>query len=289
MLFRSVDQVIAGEAAKISRTSKPLYKKRQSNNEIPWCIASVPTFGWAKKVFPNSSDPKQDLENAIFKMCFIDKEDPLKEWDDMCTENSKRCELLNKYNFKELHYQNSLGTDLHVCLNKDALWAGGAEYLQDGRLSIMNLPTVEVFTTPFYNGTTGVVYSSKPLVYNGVIMDEFMIEFKDGRVINYTAKKGLEMLKSIIEADEYSAYLGEAALVEHESMISSSNILFYETLYDENASCHLALGNGFPSCVKNALDNSKLELLEKGINQSDVHVDFMIGTKDLNIIIFHFL
>ena len=182
-----------------------------------------------------------------------------------------------------MHYTNGLGTDLFVELSDLTIWSGGAETLKDGREAIVNMPTIEVFTTPILSKTEGIVYSSKPLVYNGAIIDEFYLEFKEGKVVNFDAKIGKEVLKSIIEADKNSAYLGEVALVEHDSVISKSNILFYETLFDENASCHLALGAGFPTAIKEGTSKSKEELLNMGVNESDVHVDFMIGTEDLNI------
>ena len=282
-LTNNVDKEKANEVAKTYRTSRPLYKEKQAINEVSWCIAGIPTVAWAKKVFPNSSNSEEDLWNAIFKMCLIDKENPIEEWKKRNKENENICMKLNDYNFKELHYTNSLGTDLHVFLSKDAVWCGGAEKLKDGRSAILNMPTIEVFTSPDYRKTSGIVYSSKPLVYNGGIINDFMIEFKDGKVVNYNAKEGFETLKSIVEGDSHSAYLGECALVEYDSPISASKILFYETLFDENASCHLALGTAFPTCSKNTSNNTIEELLSKGINYSTVHVDFMIGTDDLDI------
>lgn len=282
-LTKDVDDYKAAEVAKTYRTSRPVYKEKQNINEVSWCIAGIPTLQWAKKVFPNSIDPKQDLWNAIFKMCLIDKENPIEEWEKANVEKKLRCDKLNELKLKELHYRNSLGTDLNVCLSKDAIWGGGAEKLKDGRVAILNMPTIEVFTTPDYRKTNGIVYSAKPLVYNGTIIDEFMLKFEEGKVVGFDAKKGLETLRSIIEGDNQAAYLGECALVEHDSPISASKILFYETLFDENASCHLALGAGFPTSVNNTENNTSEQLLEKGINVSTVHVDFMIGTEDLDI------
>lgn len=269
--------------ATTSRVSRKVYKDKQAINEVAWCIASVATERWALKVFPNSNNPKDDLWNAIFKMCYIDTENPIEKWDELVSENRRRCTELNNYKIQKLHYTNSLGTDLYIELSEDAIWSGGDEKLKDGREAIVNMPTIEVFTTPILKKTNGIVYSSKPLVYNGAIIDEFYLEFKEGKVINFDAKEGKEILKSIINGDEQSCYLGEVALVEHDSVISKSNILFYETLFDENASCHLALGAGFPTALKNGETKTKEELLESGCNVSDVHVDFMIGTSDLNI------
>ena len=269
--------------ANTSRTSRKIYKEKQAIGEVSWCIASVATEKWAKKVFPNSLNPKEELWDNIFKMCYVDKENPIEVWDSLVRDNKRRCDELNKYQIKQMHYTNSLGTNLYVELSDLAIWSGGAEVLKDGREVIVNMPTIEVFTTPLLSKTEGIVYSSKPLVYNGAIIDEFYLEFKEGKVVNFDAKEGREVLKSIIEADSNSSYLGEVALVEHDSVISKSNILFYETLFDENASCHLALGAGFPTAIKEGTSKTKEELLQMGVNNSDVHVDFMIGTEDLNI------
>jgi len=148
---------------------------------------------------------------------------------------------------------------------------------------LVNMPSYEIFTSPNYKKTSGIVYSAKPLIYGGGKIDEFYIEFKEGKVINYDAKQGKEILRQIIESDENSCYLGEVALVNNNSPISNTNLVFGTTLFDENASCHLALGDGFPDSLKEGLTMTKEELLRKGINQSKNHVDFMIGTKDLEI------
>ena len=264
-------------SAKISRTSRPLYKKLQLTYEVPWCIASVATLDWAKKVLPNSKDPINDMWELIFKMTLCDKDDPIKEWDEKIEKNKNIVDKLHELKIKTLHYKNKLGTDFKISFN-DNIWCGASTQTKDGRNIIVNMPTEEVFTTPNKYTANGIVYSSKPLVYNSSLIDEFFIEFKDGKVINYDAKIGKEILKSIIEI-ENGNYLGEVALVDKLSPINQSNILFFETLYDENASCHLALGDGFPECIKS--NKTKEEL---GINESKTHVDFMIGTDDLEII-----
>ncbi len=181
-------------------------------------------------------------------------------------------------------YTNSLGTNLTVSLNKGYLFAGGGSYTVDGVYFFANMPTEEIFTSPNYKGTNGVVYSSLPLNYNGNLIEEFKLVFKDGRIIDYDAKIGKEVLKEVIEIDEGSHYLGEIALVPYDSPISNMKTLFYNTLFDENASCHLAIGKGFSECLKDGLTMTKEQLLEKGVNDSLTHVDFMIGTKDLRII-----
>lgn len=275
--LKDIDKEKIAYSAKISRTSRPIYKKLQSTNEVPWCIASVATNEWSKKVLPNSKDPINDMWNLIFKMTLVNKKDPIKEWDNKVKKNNSLVEKLNKLEIKTLHYKNKLGTDFEVGFN-DNLWCGAGAKAKDGRDIIVNMPTEEVFTVPNKYTANGIVYASKPLVYNSSIINDFWIEFKDGKVVNYDAKIGYEVLKSIIEIKNGN-YLGEVALVDKDSPISKSNILFYETLYDENASCHLALGDSFPECIKSNKTNKEL-----GINESKTHVDFMIGTNDLEII-----
>ena len=180
-----------------------------------------------------------------------------------------------------MHYKNNLGTDLTVELPSDVIWNSAAG--EEDSNMLVNIPSYEIFTSPNYKKTSGIVYSAKPLIYGGGKIDEFYIEFKEGKVINYDAKQGKEILKQIIESDENSCYLGEVALVNNNSPISNTNLVFGTTLFDENASCHLALGDGFPDSLKEGLTMTKDELLRKGINQSKNHVDFMIGTKDLEI------
>lgn len=282
-LMNDIDSVKSAAVSKNSILSKPIYKAKQSINEISWCIASVATNSWANKVFNNKSNSKELLWNEIFKMCLVNSEDPIKAWTDKINQTSYKCKKLNDICFKELHYTNKLGTDLHIKLSKDAIWHGGSEKTTDGRIAIFNMPTEEVFTTPIRTGVDGIVYSSKPLVYNGSLIEDFMLKFVNGKVVEFTAKKGYEILKNIIEADENSCMLGEIALVDYNSPISNSGLIFYETLFDENASCHLALGDGFPTCIKGSDNMTKEELLNIGINKSSMHVDFMIGTKDLII------
>ncbi|MGL5479793.1 MAG: aminopeptidase, partial [Clostridium sp.] len=196
----------------------------------------------------------------------------------------KHLEFFNKNNFKYLKMKNSLGTDLKVELPLNHIWCGGSEFTKGGVEFIANMPTEEIFTTPKRDGVNGIVYASKPLNYNGTLINDFNITFKDGEIVNFDAKEGLEALRELINTDEGSKYLGEVALVPYNSPISNSNILFYNTLYDENASCHLAIGEAYPSCIKDGENLSKEELLKIGSNVSLTHVDFMFGTSDLEII-----
>lgn len=280
-IMNDIDSKKLDYSAKLSRTSKPLYRKGQDNNTTKWCIASVSSYGWAKKVFNDSKDSVNKLWDLIFDICLVNTENPIEEWNKKSKLIKKRCDSLNRLNIKTLHYTNSIGTDLYIGLSKNTKWLGADEEICEQQV-ICNMPTEEIFTSPNRNMTRGIVKASKPLVYNGYIIDDFWIKFNDGKVVDFDAKKGKKILEGIIKGDENSCYLGECALVPFDSPISNSNVLFYETLFDENASCHIALGTGFPSCI-DGNGKEKEELLSLGLNVSTVHVDFMIGTQDLKI------
>lgn len=269
-------------ASSSSLNTRKLYREKQLNNEIDWCIAAVATKEWSEIVFPNDNSSYEMLWENIFEICLVNTDNPVEEWDKKIAKNHEMCEKLNSLNIKELHYSSSNGTNLVVGIEKNAVWAGGSSIIK-GREPIVNLPTEEVFTTPNKKLTNGIIYSSLPLVHSSIVIRDIMLEFKDGKVINYNASSGLDELKNIIEMDEESCMLGEVALVDVNSKISQSNILFYETLYDENASCHIALGSGFKECLVGSLDMNDEELENIGYNKSKNHVDLMVGTNDLCI------
>lgn len=276
-IMSDIDKEKIAYTGKIFRTSRPIYKEKQLKYEVAWCIASVATDGWAKKVLPNSQSPKKDLWNLIFEMCLVNKPDPIDAWNKKIDNNNNiRVKKINELKIKKLIYKNKLGTNFEIGFT-DNVWCGAGEQTKDGLPLIVNMPTEEIFTTPNKYTANGIVYSSKPLVYNSSLINNFWLKFENGKVIDYDAEVGKEILKSILDI-ENGNYLGEVALVDVNSPISASNVLFYETLYDENASCHLALGEGFLDCIKS---NKTLE--EVGMNMSKTHVDFMIGTSDLEV------
>lgn len=283
-VFDDIDPEKISKSSYISRTTRPIYKEKQGKYEVPWCIALVSTEISSKKVFPDVVDSKDRLWEEIFKACQIDKDDPIASWDEKVSRNKENSSKLNSLHLQKLHYTNSLGTDLVVELGTDHIWCGADEKMPDGRPLMVNMPTEEIFTSPLRDKTEGIVYASKPLVYNGSLIENFWIRFEKGKVVDFDAETGKEVLDGLINLDEGSCMLGEVALVEYDSPISNSQILFYNTLYDENASCHLALGNGFPSCYKNGVNMTEEELLEVGVNHSNEHTDFMIGTSDLKIV-----
>lgn len=262
------------------------YYDYSMSNKIRWTVVSVPTEAWAVKVFKdsNSKDAVDKLWEVIFDVVRLNNDDPIKAWDEHNKNIAKKLEFLNEYKFKKLHYKNSQGTDLTIELPKDHIWLGGAEKCSSGIEFNANMPTEEVFTLPKRNGVNGTVTSSKPLSYSGNLINNFSLTFEDGKVVDYKAEEGYDTLKDLLESDEGARYLGEVALVPYDSPISNSNIIFYNTLFDENAACHLAFGRSYPICLVNGENLSTEELLDKGANDSIIHVDFMIGTKDLDIV-----
>lgn len=250
--------------------------------KYPWCIAAVATKEWANKLNLSSIN---ELWDIIFKCTLIDKKDPVKAWDEKIKTNTKRRNLLNELKLSKLKYKNSLGTDLEIGLPKDVIWWGAAKKSFDGKKDlIVNMPTEEVYTTPDRNKVNGTVCSSRPIVIKGKIIDKFKLTFKNGKVEKVWASNNEDKLLELIEEFVGMNFLGECAFVDYDSPISRTNMIFNSILIDENASCHLALGRGFPKCIPNGEFMSAAALLENGINRSKNHVDFMVGTSDLSII-----
>ena len=273
----------AAASAKRSKAIKPI--RRKMENKFQWCIAAVPGKGWAKKVFPGmrTSVAIEKLWDAIFTASRI-TDDPIAEWDKHNKDLAKRCEYLNALGIKELHYTASNGTDLKVGMLEDALFMAGGEHTQgSGVYFNPNIPTEEAFTSPKRGEAEGIVYSSLPLSYGGQLINNFWFRFEGGKIVDCGAEENVDMLREMISMDEGASYLGEVALVPYSSPIRKSGILFYNTLFDENAACHLAIGMGFTNVLKDAEKYTDEEARAKGINDSVTHVDFMIGTKDMSI------
>ena len=250
-----------------------------------WCIVSVPTAGWAVKVFPGIPEEQaiQKLWDAIFTAVRANTPDPVGAWQAHKESFEQKTAFLNQQQLKALRYSNSLGTDITIGLPKNHVWAGGGDKTQDGIYFFPNMPTEEIFCTPHKDKVDGIVYSSMPLNYQGTVINSFSIQFEHGRITKVTAEEGLESLQELIAIDEGSHHLGEVALVPYNSPISNMGLIFYNTLYDENAACHFAIGKGFPECFQDGLSKTMEELKQQGMNDSATHVDFMLGTKDLNI------
>ena len=255
------------------------------NSSVTWCVASVPTVLWADLLGYEGTDEEKinQLWETLLKLCRIEGVEPKDTYRHHMAKLRHRCEALNKLDLKALRYTCENGTDLLLELPEGHIWLGGEESSKDGTIFNANIPTEEVFSAPQYNGVNGIVYSTKPLIYHGNTISDFSFTFKEGKIVEYTAKEGYEVLKELVETDEGSHYLGEVALVDHFSPISQSNQIFFETLFDENASCHLAIGASYPTCLKDSDGLSDEELKERGLNHSLTHVDFMIGHERMNI------
>ena len=256
------------------------------NNESQWCVIGLPSVEWAKVVFPDLDEEEafEKLGDALFAVTRVTEDnDPIAEWEAHDKEMAMHADQMNGFSFKTLHFTSELGTDLYVDLVKDHIWVGGGCTTPAGVFFDPNMPTEEVFCMPLKTGVNGIVYSSKPLDYNGKVIEDFWLRFENGKVVEYDAKKEKEALEQLLSFDEGSSRLGEVALVPYDSPVSQSGILFFNTLYDENAACHLALGRAYPENLKGGVEMSKEEYDECGANDSMQHIDFMIGTRETSV------
>lgn len=281
------------EPEKFSRVSKayakPLkaYRNRMMANKNAWCLAALPNLAWAKKVFPELSetDGMEALWNAIFMATRADQPDPVAAWSEHQKNLDEKLNILNTHKFEHLIYKNSIGTNVTVGLPEGHIWYGGADtHIPKGYKFVANMPTEEVFTLPHREKVNGKIVSSFPLNHDGNLIKDFWFEFKEGLVVDYGASENKDLLTAILEQDPESKMLGEVALVPFDSPISNLGLLFYNTLFDENAACHFALGEAYSVCIEGGEDMSEDQLKAKGANCSMTHVDFMVGTKDLEIL-----
>lgn len=283
-LLQGVDPDRLSRASKAAGKALNKYRQYIQSDYVSWTVIGSASQSWADKVFPHlpEKDRVQQLWEAIFKACRIDQEDPVRAWKEHDQQLHKIVEYLNAKKYKKLHYR-APGTDLTIELPEKHVWVGAGSVNKDGIEFMANMPTEEVFTVPKRDGVNGYVTSTKPLSYNGNLIENFTLSFENGKITKVTAEKGEEILKHLIETDEGSHYLGEVALVPHNSPISQTNILFYNTLFDENASNHLAIGSGYAFCIKGGKEMTQEELKENGVNTSITHVDFMIGSEEMDI------
>ncbi|GGE70216.1 aminopeptidase [Priestia taiwanensis] len=283
-LMKGVDPKRLAESAKARGKALDNYRQAAQSNKVSWCVLGYPSQEWADKVFPDA--PKEErfekLWFAILDATRATLDNPIGAWEEHSATLHQKGSSLNEKKYKALHFQ-APGTDLTIELPPTHLWAGGSEKNEDGVPFVANIPTEEVFTLPLKEGANGYVTSTKPLVYQGNIINNFTLTFEKGKVVDVKAEEDLEILQDLIASDEGASYLGEVALVPHESPISQSNLTFYNTLYDENASVHLAIGSAYPVCIENGSEMSAEELKAHGVNTSIVHTDFMIGSADMNI------
>lgn len=260
------------------------FRSYAMSDKVSWSVIAVPSPAWAATVFPDLPQQEQmhALWQAIFETTRITTNDPVKAWQDHNDLLNAKAEMLNDKRYRYLHYE-APGTNLTIELPSAHIWVGAGSHNEKGTPFMANMPTEEVFTTPLKHGVNGTVRSTKPLSYSGNLIEEFTLTFEQGRIVDFTAEKGYEVLKRLIETDEGSHYLGEIALVPNDSPISKTNLIFFNTLFDENASNHLAIGNSYAFCLEGGKTMSKEELEEHGLNSSLTHVDFMIGSEHMNI------
>ncbi|AJS58789.1 aminopeptidase [Paenibacillus sp. IHBB 10380] len=283
-LFNGIDSSKVSTAVKAAAIARETYQGYVRNNKVSWSLIKAPTVAWANKVFADlpEEDRVSAMWDAVFLMNRVGNEDPVAAWREHISHLKQSHERMNAKRYKSLHYR-APGTDLHVEMPEGHLWAGGGGENESGVYFVANMPTEEIYTMPLRTGVNGTVTSTLPLNLNGRLVEGIKLQFKEGRVVEYDAASGREHLTSLLETDEGASYLGEMALVPHDSSISQMNRIFYNTGIDENASCHFALGSAYPVNIEGGTKMSKEELLARGANVSLTHVDFMIGSADLEI------
>jgi len=275
---------LSRSARAISQALNPMRQATQAN-KISWTLGAASGLEWAKKVFPNATSDEEAVDllwDQIFKTCRIYEEDPIKAWEEHEARLVAKAKVLNDEQFVKLHY-TAPGTDLVLGMPKNHLWEAAGSINAQGEKFIANMPTEEIFTAPDYRVADGYVTSTKPLSYNGNIIEGIKVTFKDGEIVDVTAEKGDEVMKKLVFDNAGARGLGEVALVPDKSPISQSGVTFFNTLFDENASNHLAIGQAYAFSIEGGTEMSQEELKEAGLNRSDVHVDFMIGSNKMNI------
>ncbi len=286
-LLKDIDDAKMGAAVKASGEAMKAYRRYMMSNQGQWSLLSLPTKEWAAVVFPDLDAEEGQaklLEAILFATRVEEGKDAVSAWDAHNKKLHAQNASLNAHNFKSIHFKNSLGTDIEVGLVEDHVWAGGMETSAKGYTFNPNMPTEESFTMPDNKNVNGIVYSTTPLNYNGKLIDEFWLRFENGKVVDYDAKKEKETLKSLLETDEGSSRIGEIALISNDSPISNLGILFYNTLFDENASCHMALGEAYPMNIKGGNDMTPEQLQAHNANHSILHEDFMFGSEDMHAV-----
>ncbi|GLO66091.1 MULTISPECIES: aminopeptidase [Oceanobacillus] len=284
--FKDVSTERMSRFQKASRTKLKAHYAKTRSHEIRWCLLAVPHFTWATKVFPHliKEEALQSLWQLILRGARADGENLIKDWENHDRNLQLRKKNLNDSQFETLHFTNSRGTDLSVGMPKNHLYIGGGVIDKNGIPFFPNIPTEEIFTAPHKNKVNGKLVGTKPLIYGGSVIDEFYLIFKDGRITDYNAAKGKEVLQNLIETDEGSHYLGEIALVSNKSPLAQADTLFYNTLFDENTACHIGIGNASPSNIQNGIDQSEEELKAAGLNTSLLLVNVTFGTEDMKVV-----
>ncbi len=286
-VYKNVDPMKMAMASNASNSKLKFFSDYTMASRTQWAIIAYPNYEWAQQVFPTLSKEEayeKLLEAILYTSRVEENKDSVQEWNNHMKNLEVHNKILNDYNFEKIHFKNGIGTDLEIYLVENHIWAGGGEMSEKGVFFAPNIPTEETFTMPHNKKINGTVVSTKPLNFRGKLIPKFKLTFKDGVVVKYEADEEIETLKSLLETDEGSKSLGEVALISYDSPISNLGIIFYNTLFDENASCHLALGNAYSMNIKDGTTMPEEELVKLGYNVSNVHVDFMFGSSDMEIV-----
>ena len=284
-LYAGIDPEKIARASKARSVASEKYRDYTMKDKIQWSIVAIPSASWANKVFPGDANAEEKLWKAIFDVCRVKEGgDVVSAWKEHVTKTAARRDRMNELNIDSLHYTSANGTDLVIGLADDAVWEGASSKTPEGYSFIANIPTEEVFTAPHKDRVDGIVHATKPYAYNGNVIDGFWLRFEKGKVVEYHADRNEEVLGKLLDTDEGARHIGEVALVPASSPINRSGLLFFNTLFDENAACHIAFGNGYPGTVKGGTTMTDDELLAHGVNKSLVHEDIMVGAEDMSII-----
>ena len=284
-IFKGLDTAKINRVSLAKQEAMKSWREYTMKDRVQWCVVAIPTPAWAASVFPGLSEDEaqEKLWSAIFDVCRVTGGDPVSAWKEHVAKTSACRDKLNELQLESIHMTSANGTDLTVGLAEGHTWEGACSKAENGAVFIANVPTEEVFTAPHRERVNGVVKGTKPYVYNGQLIEGFSVTFKDGMVVEYSAEKNAELLGQLLDSDEGARRIGEIALVPASSPINRSGLLFYNTLFDENAACHIAFGAGYPTTVKGGAAMTTEELLACGVNDSAIHEDVMVGAEDMTI------
>lgn len=284
-LYAGIDPEKIARASKARSVASEPYREYTMKDKVQWSIVAIPSTSWANKVFPGDENAIEKLWKAIFDVCRVKEGgDVVSAWKEHVAKTTARRDRMNELNIDRLHFKSANGTDLVIGLADDAVWEGASSKTPEGYTFIANIPTEEVFTAPHKDRVDGIVHATKPYAYNGNVIEGFWLRFEKGKVVEYHAERNEEVLGKLLDTDEGARHIGEVALVPASSPINRSGLLFFNTLFDENAACHIAFGNGYPGTVKGGTTMTDEELLAHGVNKSLVHEDIMVGAEDMSII-----
>lgn len=284
-IFKGLDTAKINRVSLAKQEAMKSWREYTMKDRVQWCVVAIPTPAWAASVFPGLSEDEaqEKLWSAIFDVCRVTGGDPVSAWKEHVAKTSACRDKLNELQLESIHMTSANGTDLTVGLAEGHTWEGACSKAENGAVFIANVPTEEVFTAPHRERVNGVVKGTKPYVYNGQLIEGFSVTFKDGVVVDYSAEKNAELLGQLLDSDEGARRIGEIALVPASSPINRSGLLFYNTLFDENAACHIAFGAGYPTTVKGGAAMTTEQLLACGVNDSAIHEDVMVGAEDMTI------